>query len=359
MWAVRGGADDERAQAQSPDRRSGPRRHPAGRLRRRPALSPGRQPGHRQDHHGAAASCSKARRWANAASTSPFPRRSRSCGPAPQSHGWDLDDKIDIFEIVPPESLLDSRPAAEPALFLGPRAWRDDQAHLRCRRAHQGPARRGRFAVGNPPAGAELAALSSADPGAEALFRPPRRHRAAARRSHGRPARQDGAQRCRRRRPAGGDVARLRRRAAARCASSSIAPRASAAATTTSSSGAAAPMSSRGWSRPSTAAISSADASAAAFAGLDALAGRRRRARFEHPAARPGRRGQEPDHPAVRGPGDPRWRQGRDVHLRRGTGASVRSRQAARLRPRRPAGRRASGHHPARRGGAVARGILA
>src|SRR4029450_9006187 len=24
------------------------------------------------------------------------------------SHGWDLDDKIDIFEIVPPESLLDS-----------------------------------------------------------------------------------------------------------------------------------------------------------------------------------------------------------------------------------------------------------
>src|SRR5918995_619051 len=25
-----------------------------------------------------------------------------------QSHGWDLDDKIDICEIVPPESLLDS-----------------------------------------------------------------------------------------------------------------------------------------------------------------------------------------------------------------------------------------------------------
>ena len=118
-----------------------------------------------------------------------------SCAPAAQSHGWDLDDKIEIFELVPPESLLDSEPAAEPALFLRPRARRDDQADLRCRRAHQGPARRARFAVGDPPAGAELAALPSPDPGAEALFRPSRRHRAAARRPHGRHARQDGAQR--------------------------------------------------------------------------------------------------------------------------------------------------------------------
>ena len=92
-----------------------------------------------------------------------------------QSHGWDLDDKIEIFEIVPPESLLDSEPAAEPALFLRPRARRDDQAHLRCRRAQQGPARRLDSPVGDPPAGAELAALPAPDPGAEALFRPSRR----------------------------------------------------------------------------------------------------------------------------------------------------------------------------------------
>ena len=66
------------------------------------------------------------------------------------------------------------------------------------------------------------------------------------------------------------------------------------------------------------------------IAGLDTLLGGGVEQRFEHPADRPGRRGQEPDRPAVRGPGDPRRRQGRDVHLRRGAGASVRSRQAAR-----------------------------
>ena len=77
------------------------------------------------------------------------------------------------------------------------------------------------------------------------------------------------------------------------------------------------------------------------IAGLDTLARRRRRAGLEHPAARAGRRGQEHAHPAVRRRGDPRGRQGRDVHLRRGAGPAVRSRQAAGLRSRRPARRRA------------------
>jgi len=35
------------------------------------------------------------------------------------SHGWSLEG-VDIFELVPPESLLDRRTAAKPALFLGP-----------------------------------------------------------------------------------------------------------------------------------------------------------------------------------------------------------------------------------------------
>ena len=76
-----------------------------------------------------------------------------------------------------------------------------------------------------------------------------------------------------RRHPAGGDVARLRRRAAARRGSSNIAPRASAAATTTSSSGAAARRSSRGWSRPSTASDFKRGRIGTGIAGLDTLLG--------------------------------------------------------------------------------------
>ena len=72
-----------------------------------------------------------------------------------ESHGWDLDDKIDIFEIVPPESLLDSSQQQSLLYSSDLELGETTQAHLRCRRAHQGPARRGRFAVGNPPPGAE------------------------------------------------------------------------------------------------------------------------------------------------------------------------------------------------------------
>ena len=99
------------------------------------------------------------------------------------SHGWSIPDSIEIFELVPPESLLDEEPAAKPALFVGPRTWRDDQAHLRGDRAGQAEAGRARQPVRDPPARAELAALSTPDPGAEALFRAQRRDGADARRS--------------------------------------------------------------------------------------------------------------------------------------------------------------------------------
>ena len=133
-----------------------------------------------------------------------------------QSHGWDLDDKIDIFEIVPPESLLDS--SQQQSLLYSSDLELGETTKLIFDAVERTKAQR--VVVDSLSEirllAQELAALSSADPGAEALFRPSRLHRVAARRSHGRPARQDGAQRCRRRRPAGGDVARLRRRAAAR-----------------------------------------------------------------------------------------------------------------------------------------------
>src|SRR6267154_5923994 len=38
------------------------------------------------------------------------------------SHGWTLGDGIEVFELLPPESLLDFRAAAKPALFIRSRA---------------------------------------------------------------------------------------------------------------------------------------------------------------------------------------------------------------------------------------------
>jgi hypothetical protein len=51
-----------------------------------------------------------------------------SSGPVPRRIGWALDG-VDLFELVPPESLLDEQAAAEPALLLRPRARRDDAPH--------------------------------------------------------------------------------------------------------------------------------------------------------------------------------------------------------------------------------------
>ena len=142
--------------------------------------------------------------------------------------------------------------------------------------------RRARQPVRDPPARPILAALSAADPGAEALFRAQRSDRADARRSVERGQRPHHAQRRPRRHPAGGTVARIWRRAAAAARRSNIAASAIAAATTTSSSRPAACGSSRGWCRPSTARSFKRDVLQTRIAGAQRPARRRGRARLEH-----------------------------------------------------------------------------
>ena len=86
------------------------------------------------------------------------------------SHGWTLDG-IEVFELVPPESLLDEDQQQSllysSDLELGETTKRIFEAFERVKAAPG----RARQPVGDPPAGAELAALPPADPGAEALFR--------------------------------------------------------------------------------------------------------------------------------------------------------------------------------------------
>ena len=111
------------------------------------------------------------------------------------SHGWTLDEAIEVFELVPPESLLDAEQQQSllysSDLELGETTKQIFEA---VERVKPEP-RRARQPVRDPPAGAELAALPPPDPGAEALFRAPRRHRPAARRPDRRSRRQDRAQR--------------------------------------------------------------------------------------------------------------------------------------------------------------------
>ena len=131
------------------------------------------------------------------------------------SHGWSLGEQIEVFELVPPESLLD--PDQQQTLLyssdleLGETTRQIFEAVDRT-----APSRVVLDSLSEiPPAGAKLAALSAANSGAEALFRAPQHDRPDARRSDGRCARQDGAQRGARRDPARGAGAGLRRRAAA------------------------------------------------------------------------------------------------------------------------------------------------
>ena len=192
------------------------------------------------------------------AARAPARPRSRcsSCWPAPQageagiyvslaeteqelrdgarSHGWTIDDKIEIFELVPPESVLD--PDQHQSLLyssdleLGETIKRIFEAIERVKPQ----ARRDRQPVGDPPAGAELAALPPPDPGAEALFRAAQLDRDAARRPHHRNDRPRGAQHRAQRdpsRPAGAD---LWRRAAPAARRQVPRPERSAAAITTS-----------------------------------------------------------------------------------------------------------------------------
>ena len=361
VWAVRGRADDERAQAQSPDRCSGPRRHPAGRAwppagsfcwkaARAPARPPwrcsflleGREGGRARPlrhpfRDGARAARSARSRMAGTSttrSTSSSSCRPRACSIPDQQQSLLYSSDLELGETT--KLIFDAVERTKAA------------------------ARRARFAVGNPPPGAELAALSAADPGAEALFRPPRRHRAAARRPHGRHARQDGAQRRRTassgwRRwrpttaPSGGALRVIKYRAQGfrggyhdfviRRGGAHVFPRLVAAEHR------------RDFKRGRI---------GSGIPGLDALAGRRRRARLQHPADRPGRRGQEPDHPAVRGPGDPATAaRPRCSSSTRNSGLLFDRAKPLGFDLAGHAGRRASGHHAARRGGAVARRIRA
>ena len=119
-------------------------------------------------------------RRAKSASTSRCPKRSGNCARAPpRMAGRSTTDRG--LRAAAAREPARRRAAAEPALFVRPRTGRNDQADSsRPSNASRPDPRRARQPVRDPPAGAELAALSPADPGHEALFRAVRRHRAAA-----------------------------------------------------------------------------------------------------------------------------------------------------------------------------------
>ena len=130
------------------------------------------------------------------------------------SHGWDLDG-IDVFELAPPESLLDEDQQQSllysSDLELGETTKRIFEVFERVK-----PDR----VVLDSLSEIRLLAQSSLRYRRQILalkhyFAQARRHRADARRSHHRGQRQDRAQHRARRHPARGAVARLRRRAAA------------------------------------------------------------------------------------------------------------------------------------------------
>ena len=108
------------------------------------------------------------------------------------SHGWTIGDDVEIFELAPPESLLDEDQQQSllysSDLELGETTKRIFEA------IDPGGAGEGRAGqpVRDPSAGAELTAVPAADSRPQALFQPPGRNRPAARRhDDGRPG-QDG-----------------------------------------------------------------------------------------------------------------------------------------------------------------------
>ncbi len=87
------------------------------------------------------------------------------------SHGWSLADQVHIVEIVPPESLLD--PNREQTLLYSSDLELGEttrQIFSVIEQTSSGSNRRGQ-PVRVPPVGTELAALSAADPGAQAFLR--------------------------------------------------------------------------------------------------------------------------------------------------------------------------------------------
>ena len=182
---------------------------------------------------------------------------------------------IEIFELVPPESLLDEQQQQSllysSDLELGETTRRIFEAVERIKPDARGD----RQPVGDPPAGAELAALSPPDPGAEALFRASTSATVLmlddlTTEAH----RQDRAQRRPRRDPAGGAGARTTAPSGGACGWSNIAAGAFAAAIHdfVIETGGVRGLS-RGWSRPSTGRSSSASPLPSGIAGLDALLG--------------------------------------------------------------------------------------
>ena len=146
-----------------------------GGLAPRPDLPARRQPGHRQDHHGAALPAGRRRGGRTRPLRHPVRDRARAAGHRGARTAGSLDDKIDVFEVVPPESLLDADQQQSLLYSSDLELGETTRLIFEAVERTKADARRARFAVGDPPAGPEFAALSPADPGAEALFRPPRR----------------------------------------------------------------------------------------------------------------------------------------------------------------------------------------
>ena len=111
------------------------------------------------------------RQPASAGSTSPCRKPRRSCATAPRRTAGRSTTPIEMFELVPPESLLDDDQQQSllysSDLELGETTKRIFEAIERS----QAAADRARQPVRDPPARAKLAALPAPGPGAEALFR--------------------------------------------------------------------------------------------------------------------------------------------------------------------------------------------
>ena len=209
-----------------------------------------------------------------------------------------------MFELVPPESLLDEDQQQSllysSDLELGETT---QQIFERVERSSAEPGR-ARQPVRDPPAGAELAALPAPDPGAQALLRPARRHRPAARRPDRRRAR---TRRCTASPTASSGWRSWRPTtapSAGGCGSSKYRGRPFRGGYhdfTIETGGRA--RSSRGWSRPSTGPASRATSLTSGIAGARRPAGRRPGARLERPHPRPGGHRQVAAGAAVRGGG--------------------------------------------------------
>ena len=105
-------------------------------------------------------------------STSPCPRPRRNCGTAPPRTAGRSTTGSRSSSCAPPESLLDAD--QQQSLLYSSDLELGETTKLifeAVERTKPEP-HRARQPVGDPPAGAELAALSPADPGAEALLRP-------------------------------------------------------------------------------------------------------------------------------------------------------------------------------------------